>query len=307
MAPTPRHDPELVELFSSPTQAIQRVADDAVARGTLTQPQAAELLTLFGTPPGPEGSGLSGEGYEQFVCTTLQLIAACLLEEPAPQKPLINALLEESLSRECAARDGKNWALTREICDSARKGVDRRFTFGQIKEAPLDPGAPSVFGGAWQADCDGTERRVTFVLTANALPEQTHWESAPGDDSLAKRVHARGLHPWKLQVEPNSPLGAWIAGLTGTQNIGQHRGHFPLGVLCDAVQRHLAALGLTHLLLGPSRRDPPSRPWHTGAFLRRDGQSFDFHWHGHALLGDDPVPVRANCVVRMAAQIVGVI
>lgn len=297
------HDSDLVELLPEPELAIRYITERARDRRTLTEERAAELIELFGVPPGPTGSGLSAKEAQQFLCTTLQLIEVCLLDEPQPQEPLINSLLQSCLDRECAKRGEGRWSLTRQVCDDARRGVDRRFTFGQIKEVPSDSEAPSIFGGAWQVDCDGTERRVTFVLTAEALPERSAWERVPGDESLTRRIHSRGPYPWRLQVEPRSSLGEWISGLTGTHNIGQHRGHFPLGVLCDAVQRHLSSLGLTHLLLGPSRRDPPTRPWHTGAFLRRAGDDFEFDWRGHAVVGDDPALVHAQCVVRMDARI----
>ncbi len=303
MAAPLRHDPDLVELFSEPERAIRRIADQAIARGTLTEELAAELIELFGVPPGPNDSGLSAEEAQQFLCTTLQLIDVCLREESRPQKPLINALLNQCLDRECEKQGGRHWSLTREISDDSRRGRDRRFTFGQIKEKPSDPQAPSMFGGAWQANCDGTERRVTFLLTAEALTERTTWEPVTENEKLTTRVRSRGPYPWRLQVEPQSPLGEWIAGLTGTHNIGQHRGHFPLGVLCDAVQRHLAPLGFTHLLLGPSRRDPATRPWHTGGFLRRSQHDSTFNWQGHAFVDEGPIPVQASCVVRISARI----
>ena len=118
-------------------------------------------------------------------------------------------------------------------------------------------------------------------------------------------VRARGAHPWSLQVDGDSPLGQWMATLAGTSNIGQHSGHIPLGVLSEAVRRDLEPRGLTHLLLGPSRRDPPTRPWHTGSFLLRVGEGFDFNWSGYAIDHRRDILVEASCTVGVRGKILG--
>lgn len=285
-----------------PCDAIQRIADQGVRRGTLLPEQARELVTLFGTPPGPEDSGLDAMSASQFVHSTLQLIQLCLLEPPQPRRPLINLALQGELERLRVERGGESWQLARQVCDEGRRGTDRRFTFGQVKEHPADPNSPSFFCGVWGVDCDGSPHRLAFTMTSDVVAGSVVWAEVADPEHrsrVERRLTARGSHPWALQVHPTSALGKWIAGLAGTTQIGQHEGQIPLGVLSEAVRRGLEPLGLTHLLLGPSRRDPPSRPWHAGAFLRRIDDSFDFLWTGYAVDSRDGAVVAADCTVRV--------
>ena len=157
------------------------------------------------------------------------------------------------------------------------------------------------------ADCDGVKKRIVFAITADAIPGSEDWfpieDSSDQFRNLEMLVRARGNRPWSCQVVPDSPLGRWIARLAGTPNIGQHQGHIPLGVLSEAVRRNLEPRGLTHLLLGPSRRDPPTKPWHTGSFLRRIGDGFDFKWSGYAIDQHRDLLVAAQCTVGIRGKI----
>lgn len=305
----PDHSRE--ELLPPPSDALRRIVDAAQQQGTLTEPQARELTEQFGDPPGARDSGLDEDAGQRFIRTTLQLIELCLREPSQPHTPLVNPLLQEQINNLCMLQGGKSWSLARQISDADRRGSDRRFTFGQVKEVPADPEAPSFFGGAWLVDCDGSPRRVSFVMHADALPETVQWEEvSDSSDEYAPiftRVHARGSFPWRLQVEVDSDLGRWITALAGTHTIGQVRGQIPLGVLSEAVRRVIEPRGLTHLLLGPSRRDPPSRPWHTGAFLRRIGQTPDFQWQGHGIETRTQRLITARCTVRVSARILGLL
>lgn len=285
-----------------PCEAIREIAEHGVRGGTLVRGQAEELIELFGTPPSHEGSGLDEIAASHFVHSTIQLIQACITDPPQPHVPLINLALKRELERLRIERGGERWQLAQQVCDEGRRGTDRRFTFGQVKERPADPNSPSFFCGVWGVDCDGSPHRLAFTMTSDMVPGSARWavvEDPRERSRLARRLDARGAHPWALQVIPESPLGNWIAGLAGTRQIGQHEGQIPLGVLSEAVRRGLEPLGLTHLLLGPSRRDPPTRPWHAGAFLRRVDASFDFHWAGHALDSRDDRVVAATCRVRV--------
>ncbi|MGE4619416.1 MAG: hypothetical protein AAEJ04_06355, partial [Planctomycetota bacterium] len=149
------------------------------------------------------------------------------------------------------------------------------------------------------------------AIVADAIPGSEDWTpvitTGTHEKNLEEVVRARGERPWQLQVEPDSALGHWISRLTGTPNIGQHAGHIPLGVLCEAVRRALEPRGLTHLLLGPSRRDPPTCPWHTGSFLRRIGDSFDFEWQGFAIEGRRNALVEARCTIGIRGKILGLL
>lgn len=295
---------------SSHPEAAAQIAHRALAAGIIDDTQHQELNSCFATIPSFEDSGLNPADSERFVTTTLQLIEACLCERSPERTGFVNPILAAELEKRRKIEGGKNWQLGT-VSEVGRKGTDRRFTFGQVKENPDDPNDPSFFGGVWMADCDGVEKRVAFAIVADAVPGSEDWVLMANDDDHEKQieeiVRARGERPWQLQVNPDSPLGRWIASLAGTSNIGQHAGHIPLGVLSEAVRRALEPRGLTHLLLGPSRRDPPSRPWHTGSFLRRIGDSFDFEWRGYAIEERRNALVEARCTIGIRGKILGIL
>ncbi|MAW77894.1 MAG: hypothetical protein VYD70_05090 [Planctomycetota bacterium] len=293
-----------------PNEAAARIADRALETGIIDETQHQELASCFSTIPSPDDCGLDPVDAERFVTTTLQLIEICLCEQTPLRKGFVNPILAGELEKLRKIEGGTDWQLGT-VNEVGRKGGDRRFTFGQVKENPDDPDDPSFFGGVWMANCDGAERRVVFAIAADAIPGSEDWvpvsNSGDHEKHLEELVRARGQRPWQLQVKPNSEMGLWIANLAGTSNIGQHSGHIPLGVLSEAVRRSLEPRGLTHLLLGPSRRDPPTRPWHTGSFLRRIGNSFDFEWRGYAIEERRNALVEARCTIGIRGKILGLL
>ena len=282
----------------------------ALDKGIIDSGQFDFLLDSLTTVPDSLESGLDPEIAGQFIQTTLQLIEVCLDDRERPRSGFVNPIIQKELDQWCNKEGGKKWRLTN-VNDGGRSGKDRQFTFGQVKQNPDDPDDPSFFGGVWTADCDGKIRRVAFAIVANVIPGSEEWQPVSGTaeelSNLESQVRGRGPHPWKLQVEPDTPLGQWIAKLSGTTNIGQHCGHIPLGVLGEAVRRALEPRGLSHLLLGPSRRDPPTEPWHTGSFLQRIGDSFDFSWRGHAVENRSNSIVEARCVIGVRGKILQII
>lgn len=291
-----------------PTDVAHRIAQRALDQDILAETEYSELISCFSSLPTLDGCGLDPLDGQRFIRTNLQLIERCLKEPTAPRKGFVNPLLKRELERHRQISGGQRWELGR-VSETARRGSDRRFTFGQVKENPDDPDDPSFFCGVWLADCDGVEKRIVFAITADAIPGSVDWSpkeiQSDEDRNMEALVRARGAHPWSLQVDGDSPLGQWIATLAGTSNIGQHSGHIPLGVLSEAVRRDLEPRGLTHLLLGPSRRDPPTRPWHTGSFLLRVGEGFDFNWSGYAIDHRRDILVEASCTVGVRGKILG--
>ncbi len=289
-----------------PQEVAQLIAGHALEKGILDESQHQELVACFEALPSIEGCGLSPEEADCFLRTTLQLVELCLHEPTEQRTGFVNPLLDRELEKIRIRDGGKDWSFGR-VSETGRKGSDRRFTFGQVKENPDDPNDPSFFGGVWLADCDGVKKRIVFAITADAIPGSEDWfpieDSSDQFRNLELLVRARGNRPWSCQVVPDSPLGRWIARLAGTPNIGQHQGHIPLGVLSEAVRRNLEPRGLTHLLLGPSRRDPPTKPWHTGSFLRRIGDGFDFKWSGYAIDQHRDLLVAAQCTVGIRGKI----
>lgn len=300
----------MMEQLDETVESARTFLSKALDRGILDSKQLGFLSDCLSEIPDHEGSGLDAGSATQFIHTTLQLLEACLEEEDRPRAGFVNPIVQEELSRACRKSGGNNWIL-RTVCDGGRSGTDRRFTFGQVKQKPGDPDDPSFFGGVWLADCDGAQRRVVFSIVADMIPGSEEWNPVGGAEGeiriLEDRVRRRGPTPWSLQVEPDSPLGRWIARLTGTTSIGQHRGHIPLGVLGEAVRRALEPKGLSHLLLGPSRRDPPTEPWHTGSFLRQIEDSFDFEWQGLAIDTSREALVEARCVIGLRGKILHIL
>ncbi|PCJ13054.1 MAG: hypothetical protein COB10_06205 [Planctomycetota bacterium] len=294
----------------SPTEAAVCIADRARDRAIIDETEHQELISCFSSIPSHDGCGLDTQDAERFVRTTLQLVELCLSEDSSVRKGFVNPILGAELDKLRKIEGGKEWHLG-PVTELGRKGSDRRFTFGQVKENPDDPEDPSFFGGAWMANCDGVEKRVVFAIVADAIPGSEDWipvETTNGQEKqIEELVRARGERPWQLQVEPGSALGRWIATLAGTKNIGQHAGHIPLGVLSEAVRRAFEPRGLTNLLLGPSRRDPPTRPWHTGSFLCRIGESFDFEWQGFAIEERRDALVEARCAIGIRGKILGLL
>jgi len=293
--------------LSRPEAAIADLAARALAARRLSEEEASELVALFGTPPPATGSGLDDTDARSFVESAVQAIEVCVAGGAKSHTAFVNAIVQRELDR-AAAEDGLEASVLENICDLHRCGSDRRYIFGQVKERPDDPDDPSFFGGLWPARCaSGELRRVLFSIHAEAAPESVvvrpHEASGAEARALGARVRARGPHPWKLQVAGASPLGRWIAGLCGTDQIGQIRGQLPLGVLGDAVCRALEPRAVTHLLLGASRRDPPSRPWHTGAFLRPLATPGEFRWNGIGLDAETGALVDTLCTVRTRARI----
>jgi len=291
-----------------PTDIAHRIAQRALDQGILEETEFSQLISCFSSLPTLDGCGLDPLDGQRFIRTNLQLIELCLKETTAPRKGFVNPLLKRELERHRQISGGQRWELGK-VSETGRRGSDRRFTFGQVKENPDDPDDPSFFCGVWLADCDGIEKRIVFAITADAIPGSVDWSpkeiQSDEDRNMEALVRARGAHPWSLQVDGDSPLGQWIATLAGTSNIGQHSGHIPLGVLSEAVRRDLEPRGLTHLLLGPSRRDPPTRPWHTGSFLLRVGEGFDFNWSGFAIDHRRDILVEASCTVGVRGKILG--
>ncbi len=274
----------------------------SVHRGVIGSDEVDELSAHLTSPPGPEGSGLDALQYEQFLATTAQLIEICLHHSETKRPGFVNGVVQLAMD----SRAERGWKLV-EITDEDRRGGDRRKTFGQVKERPCDPMDPSFFGGSWIIERGDERRRLIFAIEAESVSGVTHVE--PAVDSgrppawVESMVRSRGPAHWELQVEADSPLGAWITKLAGTDKIGQLRDQIPLGVLSEAVKRAMKPHGLSHLLLGPSRRDCPVRRWHTGRFLTRQGDSYRFRWEGFAFDPDD-VLVRATTVIEVKARIV---
>ncbi|MAJ27899.1 hypothetical protein CBD41_00670 [bacterium TMED181] len=282
----------------------------ALENDVIQEKQHLFLTDCLKKIPDSSDSGLDPKFAGHFIHTTLQLIEVCLADRERPRSGFVNPIIQAELDQLCREKGGKSWTLSA-VSDKERSGKDRQFTFGQVKQNPDDPEDPSFFGGVWTADCDGKSCRVAFAIVADVIPGSEEWhpleKSEESMTKLDQQVRNRGPHPWKLQVEPDSHLGHWIAKLSGTTKIGQHAGHIPLGVLGEAVRRALEPRGLSHLLLGPSRRDPPTEPWHTGSFLRRIGDSFDFEWRGHAIENRRNAVVEAQCVIGVRGKILQII
>ena len=282
----------------------------ALENDVIQEKQHLFLTDCLNNFPDPVDSGLDPKIAGHFIHTTLQLIEVCLADRERPRSGFVNPIIQAELDQQCRENGGKSWTLSA-VSNKERSGKDRQFTFGQVKQNPDDPEDPSFFGGVWTADCDGKNCRVAFAIVADVIPGSEEWKIVDQTETviteLDHQIRNRGAHPWKLQVEPDSPLGQWIAKLSGTTNIGQHAGHIPLGVLGEAVRRALEPRGLSHLLLGPSRRDPPTEPWHTGSFLRRIGDSFDFEWQGYAIENRRNAVVEARCVIGVRGKILQII
>ena len=281
--------------------------DRARRRGVIDSDDRRFLADLLSKPPGPEGSGLDRLQFEQFSAVTLQHVEICLQHRELKRKGFVNGILQAELDRhDERSAAGRGWKLL-EICDPDRRGTDRAKTFGQIQEDPGNPDCPSIFGGTWVVTRGEESRRIVFSIHAEAVRGSTMIMPLSDDDPdlpwLRSMVSARGPAHWELQVEPSSPLGVWIAHLAGSEQIGQLRDQIPLGVLSEAVKRALEPLGATHMLLGPSRRDPPQKSWHTGRFLDRIGDAYRFQWTGFALDTDDRL-VTAGMQIEVHARIV---
>lgn len=301
---------EALSLFGTVSTREEYVAaglDRAVQRGVIDSDDHRALADLLAEPPGPERSGLDLLQYEQFIAVTLQHIEICLQHREFKRPGFVNGALQAELDRRGErSPEDCGWRLL-EISDQDRRGVDRTKTFGQVKSDPGNPDDPSFFGGTWIVARGEESRRIIFSIRAEAACGATTISPLPDDDPVASRIRsmvsARGPAHWEVQIEPSSPLGLWIARLAGSQHIGQLRGQIPLGVLSEAVKRALVPLGVTHMLLGPSRRDPPEKSWHTGRFLDRIGDDYRFQWTGFAFDADDRL-VTARTQVELHASIV---
>ena len=301
---------EALSLFGTGISREEYIAaslDRAAQRGVIDSDEHRSLAFLLAEPPGPERSGLDPLRYEQFLAVTSQHIGICLQHREFRRPGFVNGALQAELDRRAeSSPEAHGWRLL-EISDPDRRGVDRTKTFGQVKSDPGNPDDPSFFGGTWVVARGEESRRIVFLIHAEAAPGATTVAPLPEDDPDASRIRsmvsARGPAHWEVQIEPSSPLGLWIARLAGSQQIGQLRGQIPLGVLSEAVKRALVPLGLTHMLLGPSRRDPPEKSWHTGRFLERIGDDYRFQWTGFAFDAEDRL-VTARTQVELHARIV---
>ncbi|MFN0057203.1 MAG: hypothetical protein ACKVX7_01990 [Planctomycetota bacterium] len=305
-------DAELIEADSSFDASIplavyaREAALAARDRHRLMESEAAELLQIIDAMPRLDESGLSAAQSAQFVTNALQCVEYCLLRLPARRPGFINKILQSAVDE--YSYEG-SWKIV-EINDEGRRGRSRTKTLGQIQRLPGNPNDPSFLGGSWEIRRGAELRRVVFSLESRAVAETLkisdvlprHLDEA----RCLQMVTARGPRPWTLQVDAHAPLGQWIARLAGTCNIGQHCGHLALGVFCEAVQRKLESNGLSHFLLGASRRDPPTRPWHTGQYLRRIDDGFVFRWTGLALADGARRLVRATTDVEAIARIITV-
>ncbi|MGE4632360.1 MAG: hypothetical protein AAEJ47_04930, partial [Planctomycetota bacterium] len=140
-----------------PTEAAACIADRARDAAIIGETEHHELISCFSSIPSHDGSGLDSCDAERFVRTTLQLVELCLSEDSPQRKGFVNPILCEELEKLRKAEGGKDWQLGT-VTELGRKGSDRRYTFGQVKENPDDPEDPSFFGGAWMANCDGVEK-----------------------------------------------------------------------------------------------------------------------------------------------------
>ena len=147
-----------------PSEMVDRISDRALHEGALDPQQHAELIGCFSSIPPIEGCGLNAVDADRFIRTTLQLIELCLLEPSTPRTGFVNPLLDRELDRIRTLQGGQRWSLGK-VTELGRRGSDRRFTFGQVKENPDDPNDPSFFGGVWMADCDGVKKRIVFAIT----------------------------------------------------------------------------------------------------------------------------------------------
>jgi len=193
---------------------LQRALD----KGVIEQAQHTFLSECLENFPELGESSLDPDTAEQFIQTTLQLIEVCLADKEHTRSGFVNPIIQKELDRCCQESGGKDWSLV-PVSESGRRGQDRQFTFGQVKQNPDDPDDPSFFGGVWTANCDGNSRRVAFAIFADVIPGSEEWKPlADTEDSvteLEQQVRSRGPRPWQLQVEPESPLGLWIAKLSG--------------------------------------------------------------------------------------------
>lgn len=285
--------------------------------------EATTLLRLFESVPTAAGSGLSDAEADRFVSVTAQLIEYCLHEADLYKPGFVNALVQGALDEHFRCNlDTGAWRLE-VIDDQGRRARSRRRMFGQVKARPRDPDDPSFFGGSWNVQCGDDERRIVFAIDAHADPEQTSFApvsvDSPHYDQWRAMVRLRGERPSRLQVDESSPLGEWITALTGAKAVGQHCGVIPLGVLCEAVEREARRQNWTGLLLGPSRRDPPTEPWHAGRFLTplaspaplaagpASSESSDrerwFGWRGLAIDTSSDALITGDIRIRIAARI----
>jgi len=134
-----------------PTDVAHRIAQRALDQGILAETEYSELISCFSSLPTLDGCGLDPLDGQRFIRTNLQLIELCLKEPTAPRKGFVNPLLKRELEKQRQISGGKRWDLGK-VSETGRRGSDRRFTFGQVKENPDDPDDPSFFCGVWLAD-----------------------------------------------------------------------------------------------------------------------------------------------------------
>lgn len=258
-------------------------------------PAEYETLNRLLAAPPPRGS-LSAESYGSIITEVRQLVQFIQTQQRVVHTDIINGIVQQALVQHCLENGLARWDLVK-MEDHLRSGTDRTYTFGQVTDRDQE-----CFGGLWQVRENSRKALMNFRIgVVTELIEARRETNLPSQD--LSLIYQRGPRSWEHQVPRDSELGVWLTSIFGAKTLGYFPQHRPLGVFTDAVRRFADAEGITHLLLPRSRRDPGTKPWHVGAFMRFDGEQFV--WSGWGLL-DGASPILLTLGIRPHCEILGV-
>ncbi|MCB0330157.1 MAG: hypothetical protein KDD70_10845 [Bdellovibrionales bacterium] len=269
------------------TEYVTRYLAQARERDRLSNSEAQEFSRLFlDELPDFKTSGMPLEQYASFVWETTQLATACISREPAVKTQLVNILVQRAL--ESAGEPARGFVID-PITDQVRGGAERsRGTFGQVTDVG---DKRTSFIGYWPAkrEVDGavTERaNAGFKISATGLIAEAVVVTVPESDPRyfrhLARLENRGANAWRTQTSPGTSVDDWIVRVAGNHKIGQREGYDSLGVYSEAVKDALEEMGVTNFLLPRSRREGPSKPWHSARFLEPIVDEGKMIWRGYA-------------------------
>ena len=233
--------------------------------------------------------------YNSIVNEVRGLIRFTQNQQRLVHSDVINSIVQRALVRHCIEYGAPRWELIK-MEDHLRSGPDRTYTFGQVTDRGQE-----CFGGLWHVRRDGGRALISFRIGVEAaLIEARRDIHLPPEQQ--RLLYQRGPRHWEHQVPRDTDLGQWLTQIFGAATLGYFPQHRPLGVFTDAVRRLADAEGISHLLLPRSRRDPGTKPWHVGAFMRFDGERFV--WSGWGLL-NGTTPTLLSVAVQPRCEILG--